>query len=317
MRAVFLDRETLDRGDLDLAELEATVDELVSYQRTAREEVVERLAGAGVAVINKVPMDAETIRRLPDLKLICVAATGVDNVDVAACRDAGVAVANCRGYGTDSVAQHTLALMLALATRLPDYQRAVAAGDWERSPQFCLLDYPIVELAGRTLGIVGLGTLGGRVAALAEALGMTVRVAARPGAEPTPDRVPLAELLPMVDVLSLHCPLTDATRGLIGERELALMQSHAFLINTARGGLVDEQALADALRAGAIGGAGFDVLTREPPRDGNPLLAPDIPNLVLTPHSAWGSYEARARMVAQLAANIRGLTRGESVRRVV
>ena len=255
MRAVFLDRETLDRGDLDLAELEATVDELVSYQRTAREEVVERLTGAGVAIINKVPMDAETIHRLPDLKLICVAATGVDNVDVAACREAGVAVANCRGYGTDSVAQHTLALMLTLATRLPDYQQAVAAGDWERSPQFCLLDYPIVELAGRTLGIVGMGTLGGRVAALAEALGMTVRVAARPGAEPTPGRVPLDDLLPVVDVLSLHCPLTDATRGLIGARELALMQSHAFLINTARGGLVDEQALADALRAGRIGGA--------------------------------------------------------------
>ncbi|MDN3516163.1 2-hydroxyacid dehydrogenase [Aquisalimonas lutea] len=316
MKAVFLDRESLDRDDLDMGGLEAAVDELVYHERTAPAEVVERLAGAEVAVVNKVVIDRESLAHLPDLKLVCVAATGVNNIDVEACREAGVAVANCQGYGTDSVAQHAIGLMLALATHMLDYQRAVARGDWGRSTQFCLLDYPIVELSGRTLGIVGLGTLGGRVAELGRAFGMDVRVAQRPGGKPEADRVPLEELLPQVDVLSLHCPLTEATRGLIGPQELAAMPSHALLINTSRGGLVDEQALADALRAGRIGGAGFDVLTEEPPRNGNVLLEPDIPNLIVTPHSAWGSREARQRIVGQMAENIGAFRRGRAVRRV-
>ena len=316
MKAVFLDRESLDRDDLKISALEGAVDTFVSHQRTSPEQVAERLADADIAVVNKVVLDRAVVEQLPDLKLVCVAATGVNNVDVDACREAGIGVANCRGYGTDSVAQHTIGLMLALATRMFDYHRAAMRGDWGRSTQFCLLDYPIVELAGRTLGLVGLGTLGGRVAELARALGMEVLVAQRPGGAPEPDRVPLDELLPQVDVLSLHCPLTEATRGLIGARELAAMQAHAFVINTARGGLVDEQALADALRAGRLGGAGFDVLTVEPPREGNVLLDDSIPNLIVTPHSAWGSREARQRIVEQLIENIGAYRRGEDLRRV-
>ena len=317
MHAVFLDRESLDRGDLDLTGLEQAFQSWRTHERTAPDEVVERLAGAEAVIVNKVVLTREHLERLPELRLVCIAATGVNNVDLDACRDRGIVVANCQGYGTDSVAQHTIGLMLALATRLPDYQRAVARGDWERSTQFCLLDYPIVELAGRTLGLVGLGTLGGRVLELAQAFGMHTVVAQRPGGEPEPGRVPLDELLPQVDVLSLHCPLTDATRGLIGAAELARMKPGAFIINTARGGLVDEQALADALRAGRLGGAGFDVLTEEPPVRGNVLLADDIPNLIVTPHSAWGSREARQRIVEQLAENVRAYAGGTPVRKVV
>ncbi|SEO91784.1 2-hydroxyacid dehydrogenase [Aquisalimonas asiatica] len=317
MHAVFLDRESLDRSDLDMAPLDGAVAGLTSYERTHPGEVVERLQGATIAIVNKVVLGREHLSQLPDLKLICIAATGVNNVDLEAAQELGIRVANCRGYGTDSVAQHAIGLMLALATRMPDYQRAVAAGDWGRSTQFCLLDYPIMELAGRTLGLIGLGTLGGRVAELAEAFGMTVQVAQRPGGPADPDRVPLDELLARADVISLHCPLTDATRGLIGAAELARMPSHALLINTARGGLVDEQALADALRDGQIGGAGFDVLTEEPPRDGNVLLDPSIPNLIVTPHSAWGSREARQRIVGQLTENIEAFARGDALRQVV
>lgn len=317
MQAVFLDRESLDRGDLDMAPLEGAVSGLTSYERTHPDEVVARLQGAAIAIVNKVVLDRERLSQLPDLKLVCIAATGVNNVDLDAAREQGVGVANCRGYGTDSVAQHAIGLMLSLATSMPDYQRAVSQGDWGRSTQFCLLEYPIMELAGRTLGLIGLGTLGGRVAELAEAFGMTVLVAQRPGGPADPDRVPLDELLPRADVISLHCPLTDATRGLIGAAELARMPSHALLINTARGGLVDEQALADALRDGQIGGAGFDVLTEEPPREGNVLLDPSIPNLIITPHSAWGSREARQRIVGQLTENIDAFARGEDLRQVV
>lgn len=313
MRAVFLDRESLDRGELDLAATEALVDELVSYPQTEPGEVAERISGFGIVIVNKVPLDREALE-LARPSLVAVVATGVNNVDLDACREIGTTVVNTRGYGTDSVAQHAICLLLALATRLPDYQRDVQRGEWSRSAHFCLLDHPIVELAGKSMGIVGMGTLGSRTAELARALGMEVLVAERPGGGPAPGRLPLPELLPRVDALSLHCPLTEATRDLIGRRELAMMKPTAFLINTARGGLVDELALADALRAGTLGGAGFDVLTEEPPRRGNPLLDDDIPNLIVTPHSAWGSLEARQRVCEQLAENIRAFLDGEPVR---
>jgi glycerate dehydrogenase len=216
------------------------------------------------------------------------------------------------------VVQHVFALLLALCTRWPDYQQAVREGRWQRASQFCLLDFPIRELAGKTMGIVGYGELGQGVARAAEAFGMRVLVAQRPGTAETPeDRTPLPVLLPQVDVLSLHCPLTPATRGLIGAWELALMRRDAILINTARGGLVDEALLADALRRGALGGAAVDVLSLEPPVTGNPLLAPDIPNLIVTPHCAWGSRESRQRLVEQLAENIDGWLAGAPVRVVV
>lgn len=315
-RAVFLDLHSLDLGDLDLAALQQAFGELVMHERSEPQQVIERLQGAQVAISNKVVLNAATFAACPDLKLVLISATGTDAVDLDAAREHGVSVCNCQGYGTPSVAQHTLMLLLALATRLPDYQQAVRAGRWQQASQFCLLDYPIVELAGKTLGLLGHGELGGAVAKLAEAFGMQVLLGQLPGRPPRADRLPLDELLPQVDALTLHCPLNAATRDLIGARELALMKPGAFLINSARGGLVNEQALADALRSGQLGGAACDVLSQEPPRDGNPLLAADIPRLIITPHSAWGSVEARQRIVVQLAENAQAFFAGAPRRQI-
>ena len=315
-RAVFLDHSSLDLGDLDLSRLRGCFDELQLHPTTAPHEVAERLQGASVAITNKVHLDAAALAACPDLRLILVSATGTNNVDLQAARAQGIVVSNCQGYGTPSVAQHTLALLLALATRLPDYQQAVADGKWAQARQFCLLDFPIVELEGKTLGLLGHGELGGAVARLAEAFGMRVLSGQLPGRPARDDRLSLAELLPQVDALTLHCPLNDSTRNMIGAAELALLKPGAFVVNTARGGLIDEQALADALRSGHLGGAATDVLSVEPPVNGNPLLAGDIPRLVVTPHSAWGSVEARQRIVGQLAENAEAFLQGNP-RRVV
>ncbi len=315
-RAVFLDHSSLDLGDLDMTPLERAFAELRVHDRSTSEQVIERLQGAQVAISNKVPLDAAALAACPELKLILIAATGSNNVDLTAARELGVTVCNCQGYGTPSVAQHTLMLLLALATRLPDYQRAVHQGRWQQAQQFCLLDFPIVELAGKTLGLLGHGELGGAVAKLAQAFDMRVLLGQLPGRPPREDRLPLEELLPQVDALTLHCPLTADTRDLIGARELQLMKPGAFLINTARGGLVNEQALADALRLGHLGGAATDVLSQEPPTAGNPLLDPELPRLIVTPHSAWGSREARQRIVVQLAENAEAYFSG-APRRVV
>ena len=316
MLGVFLDRDSLDCGDLDFNGIDRILPDLRYYPATAPDQVAARIAEAGVVISNKVMLDAAALHHAPRLRLICIAATGLNNVDLAAATSPGVTVCNCRGYSTAAVVQHVFALLLALVTRLSDYRQAVRDGRWRQASQFCLLDFPIRELAGKTLGIVGHGELGRGVARVAEAFGMRVLIAQRPGAveEEQEGRVPLSILLPQVDVLSLHCPLTPETRGLIGPWELALMRRDAVLINTARGGLVDEAMLADALRKGALGGAGVDVLSLEPPVAGNPLLAPDIPNLIVTPHCAWGSRESRQRLVGQLAENVRGFFDGEPVR---
>ncbi|MFC3606245.1 2-hydroxyacid dehydrogenase [Stutzerimonas tarimensis] len=313
-RAVFLDLVPLDQGDLDLNPLEQAFDELVVHSHSLPEQVIERLQGAQVAIINKVRLTEQVFQACPDLALVLVSATGLNNVDLEAARRHGILVCNCQGYGTASVAQHTLALLLALATRLVDYQTAVNEGKWGLTPHFCLLDFPIVELDGKTLGVLGLGTLGSAVAKLAEALGMRILVGELPGRPAQEGRLPLEELLPQVDALTLHCPLTEATRNLIGARQLALMKPGAFVINAARGGLIDEQALADALRSGHLGGAATDVLIEEPPVHGNPLLAGDIPRLIVTPHSAWGSREARQRIVNQVAENARAFFAGQPMR---
>ena len=302
-RAVFLDYTSLDLGDLDLEPLRRAFGDVQLCADTTPANVIERLQGARVAISNKVVLNAQTLAACPDLKLILVAATGTNNVDLEAARARGITVANCQGYGTPSVAQHTLGLLLALATRLVDYNKAVADGQWQQSKQFCLLDFPIVELEGKTLGLFGHGELGSAVAKLAEAFGMRVLIGQIPGRPARAGRRALDELLPQVDALTFHCPLTEHTRNFIGARELALLKPGAFVVNTARGGMIDEQALADALRSGHLGGAATDVLSVEPPRDGNPLLAADIPRLIITPHSAWGSREARQRIVGQLAQN--------------
>ncbi|HEY9148605.1 MAG TPA: 2-hydroxyacid dehydrogenase [Gammaproteobacteria bacterium] len=311
MSGVFLDRDSLDPGDLDLTALQATLPQWRLYGATSAGQVAERIADAQVVVSNKVMLDEAALAAAPRLRLIAIAATGTNNVDLEAAARRGIAVCNVRRYATPSVVQHVFALLLNLTRRLNDYQRAVAQGRWQQSGQFCLLDYPIGELNGRTLGIIGYGELGEAVARVAgQAFGMQVLLAQRPGAPPRQGRLPLGELLPQVDVLSLHCPLTEATRGLIGAAELALMKPGAILINTARGGIVDEQALAEALRAGRLGGAAIDVLEREPPADDNPLLQGDLPNLIVTPHIAWASREARQRLTDQLAQNIRAFLEG-------
>ena len=313
-RAVFLDYTSLDLGDLDLDPLRRAFGDVQLCADTTPANVIERLQGARVAISNKVVLNAQTLAACPDLKLILVAATGTNNVDLEAARARGITVANCQGYGTPSVAQHTLGLLLALATRLVDYNKAVADGQWQQSKQFCLLDFPIVELEGKTLGLFGHGELGSAVAKLAEAFGMRVLIGQIPGRPARAGRLALDELLPQVDALTFHCPLTEHTRNFIGARELALLKPGAFVVNTARGGMIDEQALADALRSGHLGGAATDVLSVEPPRDGNPLLAADIPRLIITPHSAWGSREARQRIVGQLAQNAEAFFTGTALR---
>ncbi|MBK1648591.1 2-hydroxyacid dehydrogenase [Rhabdochromatium marinum] len=313
---VLLDVATIDQGDLDLSALDRVVSQWRYYSHTQSTEVLERIGDARIVVTNKVVLGRPILEQSHSVQLICIAATGTNNVDLDAARERGIAVANVVRYATPAVVQHVFALMLALTTRLPDYQRAIANGAWQQHERFCLMDYPIRELAGRTLGIVGYGELGQAVARVAEAFGMRVLVAQRPAGPATESRWPLEQLLPQVDVLSLHCPLTDATRSLIGARELDLMNPEALLINTARGGIVDEQALADALRRGSIGGAGVDVLITEPPRQGNPLLAPGIPNLIVTPHIAWASREARQRVVEEIAANIAAFQTGTTRNRV-
>ncbi|MEQ5814018.1 D-2-hydroxyacid dehydrogenase [Marinobacter sp. NFXS11] len=310
MKAVFLDAKTLG-GDVDLSPIESVTGGLKKYERTAPDEVLERIRGFDTVLVNKVVLTREHFEACPELKTIAVVATGLNNIDLAAAKDHGIKVMNVTNYGRSTVAQHTMALMLALATRLLDYSRDVQAGRWGKSDMFCLMDHPIMELEGRTLGTVGYGDLGQGVAERAAAFGMKILLGARPGQEPGVvdgySRIPLDELLPQADVLSLHCLLTDETRDLIGARELKMMKPDSLLINTSRGGLVNEQALADALRAGEIGGAGFDVLTEEPPRNGNPLLADDIPNLIVTPHSAWASREARQRIVGITAVNLKSV----------
>ncbi|PJE41549.1 MAG: glycerate dehydrogenase [Pseudomonas sp.] len=313
-RAAFLDHNSLDLGDLDLSGLSACFADLQLYPHSTQAQTIERLQGVQVAISNKVPLNAEVFAACPELKLVLVAATGTNPIDLAAASAHGVSVCNCQGYGTPSVAQHTLMLLLALATRLPDYQQDVRAGRWQQAQQFCLLDHPIVELHGKTLGLLGHGELGGAVAKLAEAFGMRVLLGQLPGRPAREDRLSLDELLPQVDALTLHCPLNSDTLNLIDARELSLMKPTAFLINTARGGLINEQALADVLRAGHLGGAATDVLTQEPPKDGNPLLAADIPRLIITPHSAWGSREARQRIVGQLSENAQAFFNGTPMR---
>jgi glycerate dehydrogenase len=319
MRTVFLDYATVSfQGDLDPAALQRAMPGLELRSHTAQQDVPAAISGAGIVLLNKLRISRETIEHSPGLKLLVLAATGTNNVDLEAAREHGIGVCNLRDYCTASVVQHTLGVMLLLNQRLREYDQLVRTGAWQRGDQFCLLDYPLRELAGRRLGIVGYGALGKAVArAAALALGMEVVVANRPGGARQADRLDLDELLPQVDVLSLHCPLTPHTQGLLDAPRLARMRPDALLVNTARGALVDSAALAAALRAGRLGGAAIDVLPREPPTGGDPLLAADIPNLIVTPHIAWAAREARQRCLDEMAANVEDHLRGGHRGRVV
>jgi glycerate dehydrogenase len=305
MTAVFLDFATVGRDGLDATALWAAAPGLVLHDDTMPDEVAARIAGHEVVLLNKVRMTRALIEGAPALRVIGLTATGTNNIDLEAARGRGVAVRNIRDYCTPSVVQHVLGVLLYLTHRLPQYAREAVDGTWANSATFGLTHHPIRELRGRVLGIVGWGALGSAVARACEsALGMQVIVADRPGGEPQPGRVPLDALLARADVVSLHCPLTPHTTGMIDARRLALMKPDAVLINTARGALIDPAALADALRAGRLGGAAIDVLPQEPPVDGSPLLDPALPNLIVTPHMAWAARESRQRSLDELAANI-------------
>jgi glycerate dehydrogenase len=300
-RVVFLDRASVR------AQVRKPVcaTEYVEYQSTAPHEIVPRLAGAAVAIINKVPMRSETLERLPQLKLIAVAATGYDVVDVAYCKAHGIAVANIRNYAIHTVPEHAFALILALRRNLLAYRADVEQGVWNKSEQFCFFTHPIGDLYGSTLGIIGEGAIGQGTAAIGRAFGMRVLFADHPPPKaPGVTFTPHEQVLAQADVLSLHCPLAPETRHLIDLTALRQMKRNALLINTARGGLVDEAALIQALDEGLIAGAGFDVLTVEPPRNGHPLLDLRRHNFILTPHIAWASDGAMQFLADQLIDNI-------------
>lgn len=306
-RIVFLDRASL------IAEMRAPAfaHQWIDYPATQPEEVVARLAGAEIAIVNKVKLSADILAQAPSVKLIAVAATGTDNVDLAYCRAHGIVVANIRGYAVHTVPEHAFMMMLALRRNLLGWRADVRAGLWQQTDQFCLFTRPVNDLYGSTLGLVGYGSLGHGMHKLAEAFGMRVLIAEHKGASAVrAGHTPFDEVVAQADVISLHTPLTAETRHLIGAREFALMKPTAILINTARGNLVDEAALVDALQSGRIAGAGFDVLSVEPPRDGNPLLDLDLPNFILTPHVAWSSREAMQGLADQVVDNIEAFVAG-------
>ena len=317
MKAVFLDFGTMGSG-LDLGELESLVDELVVHDESPRDTVAQRISDAEIVFTNKTRLTRELLERAPKLKFIALTATGTDNIDTDFARQHGIGVANIRHYCTGSVVEHVFGVLLSLTHSLEQYHRSVRAGDWQQSTDFCMLHYPVRELSSMTLGVVGYGALGQGVARVALEFGMQVLVSARPGADSIPDdRVSFDELLAGSDVISLHCPLTDDTRKLFGAREFAAMKDNAVLINTARGGLVDSQALADALATGQIAAAAVDVLPEEPPVNGDPLLDYAGDNLIVTPHIAWATDEARQNAIDELAANTRAFLDGVDRNRVV
>lgn len=311
---VFLDRDTLI-AELRIPDFDHV---WVEHPETPPEEVAEKLWRATVAITNKAPITRAVLDACPKLRLVAVAATGVNNVDLEACREKGVAVCNIRGYAEHTVPEHVFMMLLALRRNLLAWRQSLGAGAWQKASRFCLFDHEMHDLHGSTLGLIGHGSVGAGVERLASAFGMAVLIAEHKGAsEIRPGRVAFDEVLARADQISLHVPLTEATRGLISAREFALMKKSAILINTARGGVVDETALVSALKTRRIAGAGFDVLSVEPPVDGNPLLDLDLPNFLLTPHVAWSSREAMQALANQLLDNIEAFVRGEERNRVV
>lgn len=320
MKTVFLDFSSLHPADLDTAALQTADNRITLWDDTDPEQLAERLATAEVAVVNKLSLGAAEFAAAPRLQLVCLAATGADNIDLDAARDHGIAVCNIRNYCTPAVVQHVFALILALTQQLPGYQQQVSAGAWQRSRHFCLLEPTIRELAGCTLGVIGYGTLGQAVASAAVGFGLQPITAATPWREQAPadiPRLPLETLLNTADIVSLHCPLTPDTEQLINASRLQLMRPDALLINTARGGLVDSAALLEALESKQLGGAGIDVLSEEPPVHGDPLLAASLPNLIVTPHIAWSTREARQRALDAIMHNIDAFAAGRSANRLV
>jgi glycerate dehydrogenase len=319
MKATFLDFATVGSAEIDVTPLQYLTTELAVFDNTSADEVSARIHDCEFVYVNKIRMTREIIENAPLLKFVGLTATGVDNVDLSAAQDRGIAVCNIRGYCTNSVVEHVFAVLLQLTHSIGRYNDSVRAGDWQRAVDFCMLGYPIRELSAMTIGIVGYGELGKGVERIARAFGMKVRISRRPGGEEHAGdgRLKLDDILQECDVVSLHCPLTEDTAGLIGARELGLMKPGAILINTARGGLVDSIALVKALTEGSIAAAGVDVLGKEPPIDGDPLLDYAGDNLIMTPHIAWATVEARQNAINEVAANVKAFIAGEERNRVV
>jgi glycerate dehydrogenase len=306
-RIVFLDRMSI------IADIRAPsfAHEWVDYDQTGPDEVLTRIRDASLVISNKVKLPGEILAQAPGVKMIAVCATGTDNVDLAYCKANGIVVSNIRGYAVHTLPEHVFMLMLALRRNLMGWREDVRDGLWQQTDQFCLFTRPINDLFGSTLGLVGLGTLGQSVRRIAEAFGMRVLIAEHKSATTIREgHTPFDSVLREADVISLHTPLTPETRHMIAAREFGLMKPSALLINTARGSLVDEAALVQALKSGQIAGAGFDVLAVEPPREGNPLIDLDLPNFILTPHVAWSSRDAMQIMADQLVDNIEAFVAG-------
>lgn len=302
-KIVFLDRETLDAN----VRKPNFPHEYTEHAQTAPDQIVERLKGATICITNKVPLREATLKQLPDLKLIAVAATGTDVIDKAYTSANGIVVSNIRNYAFNTLPEHVFALLFALRRNLVNYYNSVRQGRWGEANQFCYFDYPIYDIAGSTLGIIGYGALGKEIEKRATALGMKVLIN---DVADVPNKVDVATILRESDVVTLNLPLTPETKNMIGAKEFASMKKTACIINTARGGIIDEAALAEALRNGVIAGAGMDVLTVEPPKNGNILLDPTIPNLIITPHVAWASKEAMQVLADQLVDNIDAFVAG-------
>ncbi len=316
MKIVFLDRDTIaPQITLRQPTFEHT---LQVYDRTAPNEVASRIADADILIVNKVPLTADVIAAAPKLRMVAIAATGTDNVDIAACAQKGIVVSNINNYAVVTVPEHTFALIFALRRNLLAYRDAVRAGRWQQAKQFCFFDYPIRPLRGATLGVIGEGVVGRAVADIGRALGMRVLIAAHRGRSYIgPFYTPFEDVLAQADIITLHCSLTPKTRNMITAAEFALMKRKPLLINTARGELVDESAVGPALDSGQISGAGFDVVSVEPPPLDHPYMALlDRPNFLLTPHVAWASDDAMQVLANQLIDNIEAFVRGEPVNTV-
>ncbi|MBL8498353.1 2-hydroxyacid dehydrogenase [Nitrosomonas sp. JL21] len=317
MRAVFLDFGSVTRGDMDCGSMERAISPWQYFDDSSEQDVLERIQSADVAVSNKVYIGHEAIVAAKHLKLICVAATGYNNIDLAAAAEHAVPVCNVRGYATPSVVQHVFMLMLNLARHFVDYQALVKEGGWQASRFFCPLDYDIQELSGKKLGIIGFGELGQAVAEVARAFGMQVLIADHKGKLPCPGRMAFDDVMRDADVITLHCPYSQETHQLISRREFELMKPSALLINTARGQLVNEADLLHSLRTHRIAGAALDVIQEEPPGADNSMLRQLPPNLIVTPHIAWASRESRQRLLDQLAGNIRHFFRNEPFNQIM
>ena len=314
MNITVLDAATLANTSLDAL---AQLGKLTCYDLTAKEQVVERCQDADIVISNKVVIDQHAMSKLTNLKLICVAATGTNNINLVAAKEHNIAVTNVAGYSTPSVVQHTFTLITNLLGNTHRYINDCQQGLWQQSPMFCRLDYSFNEIAGKTLAIVGYGSLGKAVADVARAFGANVIISERKGQTPREGRVSFNDALTTADIISVHCPLTDETRNQIAAAELSMMKPSAIIINTARGGIINEADLADALANNIIAGAGVDVLSKEPAEQENPLALYKGENLLLTPHIAWASQESIVRLVNEIALNIQAFNQGEARNRLV